>query len=166
MNREEYLKGELIPGVSYLITDDHIKIETEDTIYTEAHRPCFISHKKAIAALNALKRECKDRGVKLRGYKLSKEKLRDLRESYDDSYNKQINLYNKMQEIALRISEDRLHYGTCNDELLQEIGEVEDEKNKLTNLNTDYSEYVRLYFKVEAMLEDVKESSDIIRITI
>lgn len=146
----EYLQRPIIEDVEYIITDNKIKIASPHTLYCNVERiERIIPLKELLELYQRIIKKAKEKKFSI-SYKA---RIKNTILANYDRYIKEIQesnlLFDKMIEIAKQVEKRKIHYGSVDDEVL----------NNLSDLK---NEYIKIYYRASAcsIMEDIKHKLD------
>jgi uncharacterized membrane-anchored protein YhcB (DUF1043 family) len=158
---KEYLQKELVPNVQYLINDDIVKVNSDNTNYCYINRPKEFIHGFDIMRLyKDVIKLAKQKNISISYKNKYKKIIEENYEQYTISYNQIQTLFKQIAEDFKEVQKRGIHYGTMDDYALSE---AEDKRNKYGEFfyrNTAYSIINDIYRSLKKTLEDIEKSND------
>lgn len=162
MNRDEYLARPLIEQVTYDIGEECIRVFCPHTLFLDVHRCKTISLSEVEQSFRELKSAVQNSNgvVRLKGVTKFLPLVRSLYPAYFDSCLAIDEAFSELVGMVRQIEIDGIHFGCCDDELLNSALEKQNIIYRQHYRNTDFSRFSDCYHKVEHMLRDKPWESD------
>lgn len=154
MERSEYLQRPLIENMVYEISENKIQITCPHTSFLCVIKAEKIPLSEVEQLFRTLKKEVKASGkMKIKGVSKFLPVIRSLYQSYSAAIEQINQYYSEIAEIVHKIESDGLHYGCSDDELYKEAFEKQAEIEKFYYRNSEYSQYINYYLKLQNELD-------------
>lgn len=151
--RVEYLGRPLVEDVEYTIGDKEIRIDCPHTNYINITRHEKISLGSILSMIDEIDTTRKaDKRIKVKGISTIRKRFKDAYKLYLIDWEVYNEAFNKCIVLAKQVEREGVHYGTCDDAVLEEIIETRFVIDRLGCGGTNYSTMLGLNNSVKGAL--------------
>lgn len=167
INREEYLKRDLIPNVKYIVNDEHIIVSSDSTIFININNCQRVSLDNVLYMVKELKSTAKtNKKIKLKGINKIITEAKEYYNGYLTVCNDVLFIYDETKEAIKTIKKDGIHIGFRDDEVLNELSKKIRKISEHYYRNTDYSKFLDVYYRLNDILNKREwENPNLITVT-
>ncbi|BDR74330.1 hypothetical protein K144316041_p21690 (plasmid) [Clostridium tetani] len=149
-----------------IITENKIKINTDDTSYCNYIRREFIDVKALIKKHTDLVHLAKSKGCKVSYKNGYKKTLMELKEQYNKEYKEHSDTFNLLKELWIKKLEKGLYAPTSEDEELSVISGLDISIQKTINIKNVMEKVQAINSKINHYMEEFENDAELIKIVL
>ncbi len=157
---EEYLSKAELPNMKYDITNNHISVMNDNTSFCWHYRIEKLNINDIISQYTELCILAKKKNIKIsRTRKFKKFVLKNW-EKYETEIKEYNILFDKMINEFLKVKARKIHYGCCDDVVLNNAEKIMNEYQTVYYRTSYYSQITEIYKTLLCLIDVVKKSDD------
>lgn len=140
---KKYLESRQIEDAEYELTENKIHITSKNTVWINLIREIEISKEGLLQYIELIEQKVKEtgRGTKLVGNRKARQHINEIYDTYKETYNNLVKLFNEVLCYCYAIEKIGINYGASDDFLLKKVTEI---TVKMYKLRYDTPEYVSI----------------------
>lgn len=155
---KEYLQRDLLENVSYDISENYIKVQSESTMFINLSKYELVNNKQELLNKRAeVIKLAKEKKVSLSYQRKTKKTINELWESYETDKKTSEGLYNEIKTGWINVKEERgIHMGFSDDQYISHLSKLISEYNSLSNTNKPTYILSELSNRLDETIRDLK----------
>jgi hypothetical protein len=149
----EYLKRELIPNVRYVINNDNIKIENDNTSWVNINRIKPFNKDDILSLYKQVNRLAKEKNVSVSWKNGYRKYITENWEKYQNELNYYNNLFNQTINKYKEVENRGIHCGYSDDKTLDKAGDIKNQYIKVYYGDSVYSHIHDIYNRLNELYE-------------